>query len=225
MWSLSFFTCCHGSSCCHPHRAWKANHSGGISHAAQEPARKAIAIDPPPHAWVPSVGDPNSPLGSLAAGIPPLHRRGLSEGSIPQPGIPSPVPGERRPSCHHLLGLEGRGKKTSCRSELGKLTSKGCEMFSGVVELHRSVKSFVPQMKNASGVRAVCECLCITTVSTSEVDPLQGRSKGHLAGASLEGVCGSEILCQSRCAGPFVASPWGWQVSSLAGQGCAALLG
>lgn len=64
---------------------------GESVHTAQERARKDIAIVPSsgkgPKAQLMEQGDPNSPLSSPAAGLPPLqHQRGASKGSILQSG-------------------------------------------------------------------------------------------------------------------------------------------
>lgn len=71
----------------------------------------------------------------------------------------------------------------------------GWRNFTGLVK-H---KSFIPQMKSDKESDKSVSAYLLLHFSTHEVDPLQGKSGGCLAGASLEGVCDSQIV-QSRYA-------------------------
>lgn len=77
----------------------------------------------------------------------------------------------------------------------------GCSVgrwnFTGPV---KHIKSFIPQIKSDKESDKSVSAYLSLHFSATEVDPLQGKSGGHLAGASLEGVCDSEILSQSRYA-------------------------
>lgn len=96
--------------------------------------------------------------------------------------------------------------------------------FTGLVQ---GIKSFIPQIKpDKESDKSVSVYLSLH-FSTSALDPLQSKPGGHLAEASLKGVCDSEIFSQFRCARTLCDISLGeaWCVSSLAKQACIALPG
>lgn len=67
--SLPFLPRCHGSSCCHPHRACKSNHRGAVSTSSSGTGWEGRCHCDPPQpsqGWVPRVSpaEPNSSLSS-----------------------------------------------------------------------------------------------------------------------------------------------------------------